>query len=161
MASLSGHFLDVVAGLPTLRRSVGRRPSRRMAGSPSLPRATMGLRISFLLVGPRAARDDLRGGRRGVVGVRLLDGDLGAADRAHGAGAGARGLPAPRAVGRQFHAAAEGIDAAEQVFAILGTDPAITGSRTEIPAGDVVVDDVTVTYPGADVVSLAPMRRER
>jgi len=62
-----------------------------------------------------------------------------------------------RAVGAQFHAAADGIDAAEQVFAIIGTEPAITGTRTDVPTGDVVVDGVTVTYPGSDVVSLAPV----
>jgi ATP-binding cassette subfamily C protein CydCD len=62
-----------------------------------------------------------------------------------------------RAVGAQFHAAADGIDAAEQVFDVLATPPAATGTRTDVPAGAVVVDGVGVTYPGSDVVALAPV----
>ena len=40
-----------------------------------------------------------------------------------------------RMVGAQFHAAADGIDAAEQVFEILATEPATTGTRTDVPRG--------------------------
>ena len=39
---------------------------------------------------------------------------------------------------------------------MLDVEPASTGTGTDVPDGDVVVDDVTVTYPGADVVALAP-----
>ena len=60
-----------------------------------------------------------------------------------------------RAVGAQFHAAADGIDAAEQVFAVLAVEPAASGTRTDVPSGDVLIDNVTVTYPGTEVVALA------
>ena len=33
----------------------------------------------------------------------------------------------------------------------------MTGTRIDVPTGDVMVDAVTVTYPGAEVVSLAPV----
>jgi ATP-binding cassette subfamily C protein CydCD len=61
-----------------------------------------------------------------------------------------------RMVGAQFHAAADGVDAAEQVFEILATEPAATGTRVDVPSGAIVVDGVGVTYPGSDVVSLVP-----
>jgi ATP-binding cassette subfamily C protein CydCD len=62
-----------------------------------------------------------------------------------------------RAVGAQFHAAADGIDAAEQVFEVLATPPASAGTRTDVPAGPLAVDAVSVVYPGSDVVALAPV----
>jgi thiol reductant ABC exporter CydD subunit len=158
---LSGHFLDVVAGLPTLK-AFGREraQSTRMAEIDARYRnATMGvLRISFLSSFVLELVATISVAVVAVsIGLRLLDGGLTLQT----------GLTvlilAPevylpiRAVGAQFHAAADGIDAAEQVFAIIGTEPAITGTRTDVPTGDVVVDGVTVTYPGADVVSLAPV----
>jgi thiol reductant ABC exporter CydD subunit len=158
---LSGHFLDVVSGLPTLK-AFGREgaQSQRMAEIDTRYRtATMGvLRISFLSSFVLELLATISVAVVAVsIGLRLLDGGLTLQT----------GLTvlilAPevylpiRAVGAQFHAAADGIDAAEQVFAIIATEPAITGTRTDVPTGDVVVDDVTVTYPGADVVSLAPV----
>jgi thiol reductant ABC exporter CydD subunit len=158
---LSGHFLDVVSGLPTLK-AFGREraQSRRMAEIDTRYRtATMGvLRISFLSSFVLELLATISVAVVAVsIGLRILDGGLTLQT----------GLTvlilAPevylpiRAVGAQFHAAADGVDAAEQVFAIIGTEPAITGTRTDVPTGDVVVDAVTVTYPGADVVSLAPV----
>jgi len=158
---LSGHFLDVVAGLPTLK-AFGREraQSQRMAEFDRRYRsATMGvLRISFLSSFVLELLATISVAVVAVsIGVRLLDGDLTLQTGLTVLVLAPEVYLPIRAVGAQFHAAADGIDAAEQVFAILGTDPAITGSRTDIPAGDVVVDDVTVTYPGADVVSLAPV----
>ena len=158
---LSGHFLDVVSDLPTLK-AFGREraQSQRMAEIDKRYRlATMGvLRISFLSSFVLELLATISVAVVAVsIGLRILDGGLTLQT----------GLTvlilAPevylpiRAVGAQFHAAADGIDAAEQVFAIIATVPAITGTRTDIPSGDVVVDEVTVTYPGADVVSLAPV----
>jgi len=158
---LSGHFLDVVAGLPTLK-AFGREraQSQRMAEIDKRYRtATLGvLRVSFLSSFVLELLATVSVAVVAVsIGIRLLDGGLTLQT----------GLTvlilAPevylpiRAVGAQFHAAADGIDAAEQVFAILATEPAVTGTRTDVPSGDVVVDAVTVTYPGADVVSLAPV----
>ena len=158
---LSGHFLDVVAGLPTLK-AFGREraQAQRMAEIDRRYRvATLGvLRVSFLSSFVLELLATVSVAVVAVsIGIRLLDGGLTLQT----------GLTvlilAPevylpiRAVGAQFHAAADGIDAAEQVFAILTTEPAVTGTRTDIPSGDVVVDAVSVTYPGADIVSLAPV----
>jgi thiol reductant ABC exporter CydD subunit len=158
---LSGHFLDVVSGLPTLK-AFGREraQSQRMAEIDRRYRtATLGvLRVAFLSSFVLELLATVSVAVVAVsIGLRLVDGSL---DLRTGLTvlilAPEVYLPI-RQVGAQFHAAADGIDAAEQVFDILATDPAVTGTRTDVPAGDVVVDGVTVTYPGADVVSLAPV----
>ena len=158
---LSGHFLDVVSGLPTLK-AFGREraQSRRMAEIDRRYRtATLGvLRVSFLSSFVLELLATVSVAVVAVsIGLRLVDGSI---DLRTGLTvlilAPEVYLPI-RQVGAQFHAAADGIDAAEQVFGILATEPAITGTRTDVPAGDLVVDGVTVTYPGADVVSLAPV----
>ena len=158
---LSGHFLDVVAGLPTLK-AYGRErvQATRMAQIDKQYRtATLGvLRIAFLsslvleLVATLAVAVVAVS-----IGLRLVNGEM---DLRTGLVvlilAPEVYLPI-RAVGAQFHAAADGIDAAEQVFEMLAIEPAITGTRIDVPVGEIVVDDVTVTYPGTDVVALAPI----
>ncbi len=157
---LSGHFLDVVSGLPTLK-AFGREraQSRRMADIDRQYRqATMGvLRVSFLSSLVLELLATLSVAVVAVaIGLRLVDGTI---DLRTGLTvlilAPEVYLPI-RAVGAQFHAAADGIDAAEQVFAVLDVVPAATGTGTEVPDGDVDIDDVSITYPGTDVVALAP-----
>lgn len=157
---LSGHFLDVVAGLPTLkafRRETAQ--SQRMAEIDRRYRkATVGvLRISFLSSLTLELLASLSVAVVAVaIGIRLVYGEI---DLQTGLTvlilAPEVYLPI-RMVGAQFHAAADGIDAAEQVFEILGTEPATTGTRTDVPAGPMVVDGVGVTYPGSEVVALLP-----
>ena len=158
---LSGHFLDVVAGLPTLK-AFGREraQSTRMAEIDARYRtATMGvLRISFLSSFVLELLATLSVAVVAVsIGLRLVNGDL---DLRTGLVvlvlAPEVYLPI-RQVGAQFHAAADGIDAAEQVFEVLAIEAAITGTRVDVPRGEVVVDAVTVTYPGAEVVALNPV----
>ena len=157
---LSGHFLDVVAGLPTLkafRRETAQ--SKRMAEIDRRYRkATVSvLRISFLSSLTLELLASLSVAVVAVaIGIRLVYGEI---DLQTGLTvlilAPEVYLPI-RMVGAQFHAAADGIDAAEQVFEILGTEPATTGTRTDVPSGPVVVDGVGVTYPGSEVVALLP-----
>jgi thiol reductant ABC exporter CydD subunit len=158
---LSGHFLDVVAGLPTLK-TFGRErvQSTRMAEIDARYRkATLGvLRVSFLSSLVLELLATLSVAVIAVaIGLRLVNGSL---DLQTGLTvlilAPEVYLPI-RMVGAQFHAAADGIDAAEQVFEVLAVEPASTGSRTDVPVGDVVVDAVSVTYPNGDVVALAPV----
>jgi thiol reductant ABC exporter CydD subunit len=157
---LSGHFLDVVSGLPTLKAFRRERAqSERMAEIDAAYRhATMGvLRISFLSSFVLELLATLSVAVVAVaIGLRLVDGDI---DLRTGLTvlilAPEVYLPI-RAVGAQFHAAADGIDAAEQVFAVLDVVPAVTGTGTVVPEGDIEIDDVTITYPGTDVVALAP-----
>jgi thiol reductant ABC exporter CydD subunit len=158
---LSGHFLDVVAGLPTLK-AFGRErfQQERMADiDEQYRRATLRvLRISFLSSLVLELLATLSVAIVAVsIGLRLVYGDM---DLRTGLIvlilAPEVYLPI-RAVGTHFHSAADGIDAAEQVFDVLAQEPAVRGTVTLVPDGDIVVDAVSVTYPGAEVVALAPV----
>src|SRR4029453_13041113 len=52
-----------------------------------------------------------------------------------------------REVGANYHASAEGLAAAEEVFAILGSPLPPSGTLPP-PAGDIVFDGVEVRFPG-------------
>jgi thiol reductant ABC exporter CydD subunit len=158
---LSGHFLDVVAGLPTLKafRREGVQSERMADVDRRYRKATMGvLRVSFLSSFALELLASLSVAVIAVaIGLRLVNGEM---DLRTGLIvlilAPEVYLPI-RQVGAQFHAAADGIDAAEQVFAVLDTEPATSGTRTDVPAGPVVVEGVSVIYPGSELVSLAPV----
>jgi ATP-binding cassette, subfamily C, bacterial CydD len=151
LARLSHHFLDVVGGLPTLkayRRATAQVRTVR-AVTDEYRRVTMGtLRLAFLssLVLELLATLSVALVAVGI-GLRLLDGALDfrtallvliLAPEAY--------LPL-RQLGAHYHAAAEGLAAAEDVFAVLETPPPRHGSRTAIPAGPLSIVDLTVSFP--------------
>ncbi|MEU6735582.1 thiol reductant ABC exporter subunit CydC [Streptomyces physcomitrii] len=138
LARLSGHFLDVVAGLPTLKvfgRAKAQAESiRRITGD--YRRATMRtLRIAFLSSFALELLATLSVALVAVgIGMRLVHGELGLyaglvililAPEAY--------LPL-RQVGAQFHAAAEGLSAAENLFAVLET-PLPEAGAGALPVG--------------------------
>ena len=159
---LSHHFLDVVAGLPTLK-AFGRAKAQAEAIRRSTDRyrtTTMGtLRIAFLssLVLELLATLSVALVAVGV-GLRLVHGDLDLqtgllvivlAPEAY--------LPL-RQVGASHHASAEGLAAAEAAFAVLDQPvPAPSGSTPvpDLQAGaEIWVDEVGVRHPGR--AGLAP-----
>lgn len=125
LSRLSGHFLDVVAGLPTLKvfgRAKAQAESVREITS-AYRRATLRtLRIAFLSSFALELLATLSVALVAVgIGMRLVHGDLDLytglvvlilAPEAY--------LPL-RQVGAQYHAAAEGLAAAEEIFAVLET----------------------------------------
>ncbi|MEU6193893.1 thiol reductant ABC exporter subunit CydD [Streptomyces sp. NPDC047061] len=159
LSRLSGHFLDVVAGLPTLKvfgRAKAQAESiRRITGE--YRQATMRtLRIAFLSSFALELLATLSVALVAVtIGMRLVHGDMDLyiglvilvlAPEAY--------LPL-RQVGAQFHAAAEGLAAAEEIFAVLET-PVPASGVGEVPAGaGLAFEGVTVRYPGrsADAVT--------
>ncbi|WP_129308074.1 thiol reductant ABC exporter subunit CydD [Streptomyces sp. L2] len=158
LSRLSGHFLDVVAGLPTLKvfgRAKAQADSiRRITGE--YRQATMRtLRIAFLSSFALELLATLSVALVAVtIGMRLVHGDMDLyvglvilvlAPEAY--------LPL-RQVGAQFHAAAEGLAAAEEIFAVLET-PVPTSGCGPVLSGAVAFDGVTVRYPGrsADAVT--------
>ncbi|MFD4970348.1 thiol reductant ABC exporter subunit CydD [Streptomyces sp. NPDC058424] len=158
LSQLSGHFLDVVAGLPTLKvfgRAKAQAESiRRITGE--YRRATMRtLRIAFLSSFALELLATLSVALVAVtIGMRLVSGDMDLyiglvilvlAPEAY--------LPL-RQVGAQYHAAAEGLAAAEEIFAVLETPVPESGTGT-VPAGALTFEDVSVRYPGrsADAVT--------
>ncbi|WAC97402.1 thiol reductant ABC exporter subunit CydD [Streptomyces sp. NA13] len=159
LSRLSGHFLDVVAGLPTLKifgRAKAQAASIRRI-THDYRRATLRtLRIAFLSSFALELLATLSVALVAVtIGMRLVHGDMDLytglvilvlAPEAY--------LPL-RQVGAQYHAAAEGLAAAEGVFAVLETPVPHTGTQAP-PAGALAFEGVTVRYPGRD----APAVRE-
>ncbi|MFF8031343.1 thiol reductant ABC exporter subunit CydD [Streptomyces sp. NPDC016626] len=158
LSRLSGHFLDVVAGLPTLKvfgRAKAQAESIRRITA-EYRRATMRtLRIAFISSFALELLATLSVALVAVtIGMRLVHGDL---DLSVGLVililAPEAYLPL-RQVGAQYHAAAEGLAAAEEIFSVLRT-PAPTPGTGAVPAGALSFDGVTVRYPGrsTDAVS--------
>jgi ATP-binding cassette subfamily C protein CydCD len=152
LSQLSGHFLDVVAGLPTLKvfgRAKAQAESiKRITGE--YRQATMRtLRIAFLSSFALELLATISVALVAVtIGMRLVHGEMDLyiglvilvlAPEAY--------LPV-RQVGAQFHAAAEGLAAAEEIFAVLETPLPASGAGAVPSAGDLHFDGVTVRYPG-------------
>jgi len=158
LSRLSGHFLDVVAGLPTLKvfgRAKAQAESIRRITA-DYRRATMRtLRIAFISSFALELLATLSVALVAVtIGMRLVYGDMDLytglvililAPEAY--------LPL-RQVGAQYHAAAEGLGAAEEIFSVLET-PAPTPGTGTVPEGALSFEEVTVRYPGrtADAVT--------
>ncbi|MFY4721706.1 thiol reductant ABC exporter subunit CydD [Streptomyces sp. LaBMicrA B280] len=154
LSRLSGHFLDVVAGLPTLKvfgRAKAQAESiRRITGE--YRQATMRtLRIAFISSFALELLATLSVALVAVtIGMRLVHGDMDLyiglvilvlAPEAY--------LPL-RQVGAQYHAAAEGLAAAEEIFEVLETPVPLAGTGA-VPSGAVAFESVTVRYPGRSV----------
>ena len=165
LSRLSGHFLDVVAGLPTLKvfgRAKAQAESiRRITGE--YRQATMRtLRIAFISSFALELLSTLSVALVAVtIGMRLVHGEMDLyiglvvlvlAPEAY--------LPL-RQVGAQYHAAAEGLAAAEEIFAVLETPVPASGTEG-VPTGGIAFEGVTVRYPGRseDAVSDASLTVE-
>ncbi|TQJ75121.1 thiol reductant ABC exporter subunit CydD [Streptomyces sp. SLBN-31] len=151
LSRLSGHFLDVVAGLPTLKvfgRAKAQAESiKRITGE--YRQATMRtLRIAFISSFALELLSTLSVALVAVtIGMRLVHGDMDLyiglvilvlAPEAY--------LPL-RQVGAQYHAAAEGLAAAEEIFAVLEA-PVPAPGTTAVPAGRIAFEGLRVRYPG-------------
>lgn len=164
LSRLSGHFLDVVAGLPTLKvfgRAKAQAESIRKI-TDDYRRATMRtLRIAFLSSFALELLATLSVALVAVtIGMRLVHGELDLytglvililAPEAY--------LPL-RQVGAQYHAAAEGLAAAEEIFEVLETPDAGPAGTAELPGGAplrIEIDGVAVRYEGRDEDSPRPV----
>ncbi|MFC9226114.1 thiol reductant ABC exporter subunit CydD [Streptomyces hygroscopicus] len=163
LSRLSGHFLDVVAGLPTLKvfgRAKAQAASIR-AITADYRRATLKtLRLAFLSSFALELLATVSVALVAVdIGMRLVHGEMDLftglmvlvlAPEAY--------LPL-RQVGAQYHAAAEGLAAADEVFAVL--ERALPSSAADgSPAPDargaaLTLDGLMVRHPGRTAPSLA------
>ncbi|TQJ54199.1 thiol reductant ABC exporter subunit CydD [Streptomyces sp. SLBN-115] len=158
LSRLSGHFLDVVAGLPTLKvfgRAKAQAESiRRITGE--YRQATMRtLRIAFISSFALELLATLSVALVAVtIGMRLVHGEMDLyiglvilvlAPEAY--------LPL-RQVGAQYHAAAEGLAAAEEIFEVLETPAPVPGT-VAVAEGGVAFEGVTVRYPGRSADAVA------
>ncbi|MGY1436770.1 thiol reductant ABC exporter subunit CydD [Streptomyces reniochalinae] len=161
LARLSGHFLDVVAGLPTLKvfgRAKAQADNIR-AITGDYRRATLRtLRLAFLSSFALELLATISVAIVAVsIGTRLVHGDLDLhtglmvlvlAPEAY--------LPL-RQVGTHYHAAAEGLAAAESVFDVLARPlPANGTRRVDARGASLVLDGVAVRYPGRAGYALPP-----
>ncbi|MCP9958175.1 thiol reductant ABC exporter subunit CydD [Streptomyces sudanensis] len=153
LSRLAGHFLDVVAGLPTLKvfgRAKAQAESIRSITEQYRQATLRTLRIAFLSSFALELLSTLSVALVAVgVGMRLVHGTLDLytglvilvlAPEAY--------LPL-RQVGTQYHAAAEGLAAAEEVFAVLEAPVRRAGTEV-LPEGPVRIelDAVTVRHAG-------------
>ncbi|MCK1819273.1 thiol reductant ABC exporter subunit CydD [Streptomyces sp. XM83C] len=151
LSRLSGHFLDVVAGLPTLKvfgRAKAQAESiRRITGE--YRQATLRtLRIAFLSSFALELLSTVSVALVAVtIGMRLVHGDMDLYDGLVVLVLAPEAYLPLRQVGAQYHAAAEGLAAAEEIFAVLETPLPASGTAA-VPAGGITVEDVTVRYPG-------------
>ncbi|MFI9760430.1 thiol reductant ABC exporter subunit CydD [Streptomyces sp. NPDC051963] len=158
LSRLSGHFLDVVAGLPTLKvfgRAKAQADSIRRITDEYRQATMRTLRIAFLSSFALELLATISVALVAVtIGMRLVHGEMDLyiglvilvlAPEAY--------LPL-RQVGAQYHAAAEGLSAAEEIFAVLQTPVPASGTAA-VPTGALRFEGVTVRYPGrsADAVS--------
>ncbi|MEU6100063.1 thiol reductant ABC exporter subunit CydD [Streptomyces flaveolus] len=158
LSRLSGHFLDVVAGLPTLKvfgRAKAQAESiKRITGE--YRQATMRtLRIAFLSSFALELLATLSVALVAVtIGMRLVHGDMALYDGLVVLVLAPEAYLPLRQVGAQYHAAAEGLAAAEEIFSVLET-PAPASGNGPVPDGALSFEGVTVRYPGrtADAVS--------
>jgi thiol reductant ABC exporter CydD subunit len=158
LARLSRHFLDVVSGLPTLRVFGRAKAQAKTVGevTGAYRRATLAtLRLAFLSALVLELLATFSVALVAVaIGLRLEGGHLGLrtgllvlvlAPEAY--------LPL-RQLASHYHASADGLAAAAEVFDILETPSDAAGARPAGPAGEplrvvaVRVEDVRVRHPG-------------
>jgi thiol reductant ABC exporter CydD subunit len=151
---LSGHFLDVVRGLATLKvfgRSKAQVEAIR-AVTDSYRRTTMStLRLAFLSSLVLELVASVAVALVAVeVGLRLLHGHLDLQSALFVLVLAPEAYLPLRMVGTSYHASAEGLSAADQMFAVLERPSPFRGERTDVPdpATHVIeIDRVTASYP--------------
>ena len=158
---LAGHFLDVVAGLPTLK-VFGRAKAQaqaiadmtdqyRVATMDTLKVAFLSSLILELLATISVALVAV------AVGLRLLGGHLGFSTALFVLILAPEAYLPLRLLGTNFHASAEGMKAADDVFAVLEQPVPDRGHSTDVPdmARSVLrIEGLEVVYPGRQVPAL-------
>ena len=164
LSALSGHFLDVVRGLPTLVAYGRAQRQTEVVGAVSQRhrRATMAtLRLAFL---SSAALELLATICVAIVavtvGLRLSHGGLALGTALVAILLAPEAYWPIRRVGAEFHSAADGAEALRQVTEQLGADPvaAARAAGSAAPASpaseptlaQVLVRDLTYAHPGSD-----------
>jgi thiol reductant ABC exporter CydD subunit len=155
LQQLSGHFLDVVSGLPTLKvfgrakaqiQAIGEVTGRYREAAMSTLRVTflsslileLVATISVALVAVE-------------IGLRLMGGHIGLRTALMVLVLAPEAYLPLRLLGANYHASAEGVSAARQVFAVLETPLAAHGRRTDPPdpaLSTISVEALRVEYPG-------------
>ncbi|HEY5194286.1 MAG TPA: thiol reductant ABC exporter subunit CydD [Solirubrobacteraceae bacterium] len=152
---LAGHFLDVVGGLPTLKvfgRAKAQAASIREISERYRNTALSTLRVTFLssLILELVATFSVALVAV-AIGLRLMGGELGLRTALFTLVLAPEAYLPLRQLGANYHASAEGMAAAEQVFAVLEKPLPVRRTRREVPdmaLADISVEGLCVTYPG-------------
>jgi ATP-binding cassette subfamily C protein CydCD len=156
---LAGHFLDVVAGLPTLKIfGRAKAQARSIADVTNRYRATTlaTLRLTFLsslilelLATVSVALVAV------AVGLRLLGGDMSFRDALFVLVLAPEAYLPLRALGANYHASADGMQAAQDLFSLLeqpGVTP--TGGADKAADSSIRISGLELTYPGRRLPAL-------
>jgi thiol reductant ABC exporter CydD subunit len=163
---LAGHFLDVVAGLPTLKvfgRAKAQTASIREITDRHRRAAMATLRVTFLSSLTLELVATIAVALVAVaVGLRLMDGSMSLRTALFALVLAPEAFIPLRRLGASRHASAEGIAAAERVFAVLEaaprpSRPRLRGAAPDPGASPIEVDRLTVTYPGRGEPALADL----
>jgi thiol reductant ABC exporter CydD subunit len=155
LQQLAGHFLDVVAGLPTLKVFGRAKAQIGAVGAVTdqYRQATMStLRITFLSSLILELVATLSVALVAVeVGLRLMGGHLGLRTALMVLILAPEAYLPLRQMGANYHASTEGIAAAGQVFAVLETPLPARGRGRHVPdpdVGSIEIEGLRVQYPG-------------
>lgn len=156
LSRMSGHFLDVLQGLATLKvLGRSRDEAGRMAATATQFRdATMQvLRVAFLSALALELLATLSIAIVAVeVGLRLLHDRLALADALFVLLLAPEFYQPFRQLGARFHAGLEGVEAAARIYQILAQPaPGPSGTGRLAAPGDLRFEGVTYTYPGRRV----------
>jgi thiol reductant ABC exporter CydD subunit len=158
---LSGHFLDVVSGLPTLKIFGRAKAQAQIIGEVTdrYRRTTMAtLRLTFLSSLVLELLASLSVALVAVaIGLRLLGGHLDLRASLFVLVMAPEAYLPLRQVGAEYHASAEGLSAAESIFEVLDQPAPERGTLTACPnpaRNGLSVESLRVTYPGRDVPAL-------
>ena len=160
LATLAGHFLDVVEGLPTLKLFGRAKPQQKVIGevTGAYRSATMSaLRVAFLSALVLELAAAVATALVAVeVGLRLLYGHIGYETALLVLLLTPEAFLPLRAVAAQFHASMEGAAAAGRVLEILETDSPSRPTTTprirsvDLHTDEIALNAVTAAYPGRD-----------
>ncbi len=158
---LASHFLDVVSGLPTLKVFGRAKPQIdviREISERQREVAMSTLRVTFLSSLILELLATISVALVAVeVGLRLLGGDLGLRTALFVLVLAPEAYLPLRLLGANYHASAEGMTAAEQVFEVLEAPLPPRGRCTEVPdpaLTGVAVEELVVQYPGREEPAL-------
>ncbi len=158
---LAGHFLDVVAGLPTLKvfgRAKAQAAAVREISERYRVAAMATLRVSFVsslileLVATLAVALVAV-----TIGLRLMSGSIDLRSALFVLVLAPEAYLPLRQLGANYHASAEGLAAAQEAFAVLEQPLPSRGTRVEVPdpaVAGISVERLTVAYPGRDQPAL-------
>jgi thiol reductant ABC exporter CydD subunit len=155
LESLAGHFLDVVAGLPTLKIFGRAKAQARVIGEVTdryRRTAISTLRVSFLSSLVLELLATISVALVAVaIGLRLMNGQLGLRTGLFVLVLAPEAYLPLRQLGANYHASAEGLAAAQEVFEVLERPRPPLGTRTNFPdpvLADITVEGLRVSYAG-------------